>query len=150
MPHYIVYLAVVFPNGDEILANTTIIRWVHGADTLQHPIIYSVYYSPDNGDSWTLLATNLSEDNYEWDTTSVNDGSNYLIKVVAICSEGLAVEDISDSTFTIQNAPIETRPTITPTPTLSIPTPFAEFAVLIFSISILAIITRRRVKNKNF
>ncbi len=95
---------VVSPNGGETLNETVIIEWEGSLDPSDHSITYSVYYSSDNGITWTLLASDLTSTSYSWDTNSVPNGLSYLIKVTATCSEGETSEDISDSTFTIQNS----------------------------------------------
>jgi parallel beta-helix repeat protein len=94
---------VKVPNGGETLEGTVTIEWVASLDPFEHTITYSVYYSSDNGATWTQLTSDLTSTSYSWDTTTVPDGLSYLIKVVAICSEGETSEDVSDSTFAIQN-----------------------------------------------
>ena len=94
---------VIFPNGGEILENKSItIRWLESIDSSGHDITYSVSYSKDNGTTWNSLNSGLVTTSYEWDTSSLADGTKYLIKVVATCSEGLTVEDTSDQTFSIK------------------------------------------------
>ncbi|MFX0050666.1 MAG: NosD domain-containing protein [Candidatus Hermodarchaeota archaeon] len=91
------------PNGGETLEGTETIEWTASLDPSGHTITYTVYYSSDNGATWTQLTSDLTSTSYSWDTTTVPDGLSYLIKVVAICSEGETREDVSDSTFAIQN-----------------------------------------------
>ncbi|MFX0183654.1 MAG: NosD domain-containing protein [Candidatus Hodarchaeota archaeon] len=95
---------VKFPNGGETLEGTETIEWKASLDPFEHAITYTVYYSSDNAATWTQLTNDLSSTSYSWDTTTVSDGLSYLIKVVAICSEGDTREDVSDSTFAIQNS----------------------------------------------
>ncbi|MFQ5980462.1 MAG: right-handed parallel beta-helix repeat-containing protein [Candidatus Heimdallarchaeota archaeon] len=95
---------VVYPNGGETLSGTVSIRWSAAVDLLRHPVTYAVYYSPNNGDSWSLLAGTLTSTSYPWDTSGVSDGSHYLVRVVATCSGRLSTHDESDETFSIQNA----------------------------------------------
>jgi len=94
---------VIFPTGGETLQDTIALYWTPTNDTLEHPVNYMVSYSLDNGRTWTILATGLEPPRYEWDTTTVPDGSSYRLKVVATCAEGLTAEDSSDPSFTIQN-----------------------------------------------
>jgi parallel beta-helix repeat protein len=94
---------VIFPNGGEILENNSdTISWLESIDSSGHAVTYSVSYSKDNGTTWNSLDSGLVTTSYEWDTSSLADGTKYLIHVVATCSEGLTVEDTSDQTFSIK------------------------------------------------
>ncbi|MHA2294024.1 MAG: right-handed parallel beta-helix repeat-containing protein [Candidatus Hodarchaeales archaeon] len=106
---------IKFPNGGTTLNGTVTIEWSTSFDPYNHSIIYSVYYSSNNGDTWTQLASELTTTSYRWNSTAVPNGFNYLIKVVTTCSEGTTVQDISDGTLAIQNA----IPTTTETSTTS-------------------------------
>ncbi len=90
-----------FPNGGEILTTPVIISWLPAFDNHLHPISYSLYYSSDAGKIWNLIATNVSTPNYQWNVTQLPISSLYMVKVEAVCSEGLTVMDISDNTFSI-------------------------------------------------
>ncbi|MFX0063844.1 MAG: NosD domain-containing protein [Candidatus Hermodarchaeota archaeon] len=94
---------VLTPNGGEILKGIAIIDWIMSDDVMRHTITYSVFYSNTNGEHWTVIATNLTTSSYDWDTTTVADGNNFLIKVEATCFGGFTSVDLSDSTFSIQN-----------------------------------------------
>ncbi|MFX0209790.1 MAG: CARDB domain-containing protein, partial [Candidatus Hodarchaeota archaeon] len=94
---------IISPNGGEVLSNAVTIQWVASTDSWGHSITYSVHYCADGGVTWTLLATGLTSTSYSWDTTSIDYGIAYLIKVEALCSDGLLVGDLSDAVFTIQN-----------------------------------------------
>ncbi|MFQ5978852.1 MAG: hypothetical protein ACE5OZ_12055 [Candidatus Heimdallarchaeota archaeon] len=78
-------------------------NWTIANDALGHTVAYSVYYSSDNGSTWTFLASDLMNTTYFWDSTTVSNGPKYLIKVNATCSEGLTSMDASDATFMISN-----------------------------------------------
>ncbi|MHA2295581.1 MAG: right-handed parallel beta-helix repeat-containing protein [Candidatus Hodarchaeales archaeon] len=101
-PH-LVNPIVLFPNGGETLRGIITIQWFASTDSLGHNISYTVYYSSDSGETWLQLASDLTETNYQWDTTTEVDSSNYLVKVVSTCSDGLTTEYVSNVTFTIQN-----------------------------------------------
>jgi subtilase family serine protease len=67
-----------------------------------------IRYSDDSGSTWHTLASDLNNTGlYSWNTTSVNDGSNYLIRVEATNSAGKTGRDTSDSTFEIRNNPFQ-------------------------------------------
>ena len=102
---------VLSPNGGEAWKGIQSIMWT-ATDPQADPLIYTVYYSPNGGTTWTQLATGLTEPSYQWDTTKVMDGGNNLIKVEANDGEYIR-QDISDATFEIANVPITTT---TPAP----------------------------------
>lgn len=95
---------VIFPNGGATLNGIITIQWSPTIDQWGHSVAYTLYYSDDSGSTWFSLASDLDTTSYQWDTTTVLGGSEYLLKVVTICSAGLNTEDVTDSTFTIQNA----------------------------------------------
>ncbi len=94
---------LINPNGGEILSGMITIQWAMSIDSWDHNISYTLFYSSDNGFSWNLLQTGLSVTTYDWDTNTVADGSEYLIQVIANCSEGLITTDFSDGPFLIEN-----------------------------------------------
>ncbi|MFX0209735.1 MAG: right-handed parallel beta-helix repeat-containing protein [Candidatus Hodarchaeota archaeon] len=103
IPHSFSDPIIISPNGGETLKGSTQIQWSEAEDSLNHTVTYSIYFSFNNGITWFEIATGLTSCTFTWDTTSVADGSNYLIKVKAMCNQGLIVEDSSDDVFTIQN-----------------------------------------------
>jgi len=101
--HFLSPPVISYPTGGETLNGTVTIQWTAANDSLGHTVVYNVYYSADTGSNWSLLASGLTTTSYDWNTTAVADGSNYLVKVNASCTEGLWQVDVSDSTFTISN-----------------------------------------------
>ena len=80
------------------------ITWT-ATDPQSDTLTYTVYYSPNGGQTWTLLATDLTAPSYLWDTTTVVDGTTYLLKVEA--SDGTYTGgDHSNTPFTIANEPL--------------------------------------------
>jgi parallel beta-helix repeat protein len=96
---------VLYPNGGETLNEPITIRWDQSLDPDGLPITYSVYYSADGGAIWNLLKNELTSNSLVWNTTELSNGLSYLIKVVAINSDNVSNEDISDSTFIVENTP---------------------------------------------
>ncbi|MHA2247163.1 MAG: right-handed parallel beta-helix repeat-containing protein [Candidatus Hodarchaeales archaeon] len=103
------------PNGGETLLGTTTIQWATSNDSLGHTVTYTLSYSADGGSTWIILESGLTTTSYDWDTTTVIDGTNYLIQVNATCSEGLWQADTSDSAFIIDNPEVHafSIPTVT-------------------------------------
>lgn len=93
----------------------------------------------------TSIFSQLPIPSYEWDTTTVEDGPSYWIKVVATCSEGLTAEDLSHVPFIIQNLKATTTTLVG---AFSIPGwPMSMlFATIIL---ILVMIPLKRVKRKH-
>ena len=94
---------VLFPNGGTTLNGIVTIEWSPAIDQWGYMVNYTIYYSNDSGSTWISLASDLSTTSYQWDTTTVPDGTEYLVKVVATCAVDLSTEDVSNSIFTIQN-----------------------------------------------
>ncbi|MFX1512462.1 MAG: hypothetical protein ACFFCQ_07745, partial [Promethearchaeota archaeon] len=101
-PHTMSNPIILSPMDGETLNDTITIQWEPATDSWGHSIEYSVYYSPDGGSTWHPLITSLSAPNHSWNTTQVTDGTDYMIKVEAICTEGLTVITYS-GTFEIRN-----------------------------------------------
>jgi parallel beta-helix repeat protein len=113
--HFLIAPRITYPTGGEILSGTVTVQWDAAMDSLEHTIIYTVSYSIDGGNTWTILAMDVIATSYNWDTTTVTNGFNYLIQVNASCSEGLWQVDRTDYIFTIDNYIAHTLsiPTIT-------------------------------------
>ncbi|MFX0124007.1 MAG: BMP family protein [Candidatus Hodarchaeota archaeon] len=133
------------------LSGVVEISWMEAKDSMDHERGYDLFYSPDNGKTWIKLESRF------WDTTTVADGSDYLLKLVTTCSEGFYVEIVTEKTFSIQNdiTPTTTTPTKTTTaaPTTtseeaaSIGTPGLTGLILLFTISTLTISRKKRKNN---
>jgi len=92
--------AVVYPNGGETLSGTVTIQWNAADDVaVSHT---DVYYSPDGGLTWYYLGTTTGT-TLSWDTTTVSNGNDYLIRIVVYDTDGLHILDASDSTFAVDN-----------------------------------------------
>jgi len=101
---------VVSPNGGKVWQGMQTITWT-ATDPQADPLTYTVYYSPNGGNTWTQLATGLIEPLYLWDTTTMVDGANYLIRVEA--TDGKLTEmDVSNRPFEIANEAPNTAPTV--------------------------------------
>jgi hypothetical protein len=92
---------VTFPNGGETLtsgANYTI-TW-ESFDLDGDQLYFSITYSTDAGQSWLPIATGLNQTSCVWNTSYLEPGTKYHIKVIA--SDGVnTCEDLSDDTFTV-------------------------------------------------
>jgi hypothetical protein len=90
------------PVGAETWSGVRSITW-EATDPDGDPLTIGINYSPDGGGTWVTLFTGKSNDGvYSWDTTTVPNGVNYLVRVTA--SDGaLSATDRSAAVFTIYN-----------------------------------------------
>jgi hypothetical protein len=90
---------VLAPNGGEMWSGVQTILWQAWGDGLQ----VDIAWSQDTGQLWNgLVWGHPNTGTYAWNTTTVPDGSAYLIRVEAY-GEGLSGWDQSDATFTVKN-----------------------------------------------
>jgi parallel beta-helix repeat protein len=109
--HLILSPIILHPNGGEVLNSTIYINWTSSVDSHKHEINYTLYYSSNNGQDWVLLESDLKTTSYQWETKTVSNGKQYLIKIVAsCCSEGLNVTDFSNTVFIIENVNVSGFP----------------------------------------
>ena len=92
---------VLSPNGGELLNGTITVSW-DAVDFDSDPLTFDVYVSDNNGSDWSLLASGLTLEEYEWNTTLHDDGTSYMIRVDV--SDGvLQGTDASDDPFELDN-----------------------------------------------
>jgi hypothetical protein len=97
---------VLFPNGGEILDGTITVRWsASDPDTAYgDSLLVDVEFSPDGGTQWIGLQYGApNTDSLVWNTTGLDDGNNYLIRVRGVDIHGLSTADMSDAPFTLFN-----------------------------------------------
>ncbi len=99
--HILTRSFIYSPKGGESLKGTVTISWRPSGDFFSHPVTYLVEYSNDGGNSWSEIISSISDTTCSWDTTSVTDGNNYLIRVTSSCDGGLTRTYIS--VFTVNN-----------------------------------------------
>ncbi|MFX0114038.1 MAG: DUF4350 domain-containing protein [Candidatus Hodarchaeota archaeon] len=93
-------VTVLSPNGGEIFANRQVINWT-AIDPNKDLMAYDLHYSSDSS-TWISLASELSNTSYEWETSSVVDSDQYILRVSA--TDGLlSGQDESDNVFVIDN-----------------------------------------------
>ncbi|MFX1252361.1 MAG: S8 family serine peptidase [Promethearchaeota archaeon] len=110
MINFVPTVTITYPNGGETLSGSATITWM-ASDPEDDPLTFTIYYW--DGGSWVEITSGLDVLSYDWDTTTVPDGSTYKIRVVA--SDGaLTGEDESDAVFTIENPDPPTVTVISP------------------------------------
>ncbi len=118
LPPQITEPTIIYPSDGSTIGGTINIFWDASVDIWNSstPVLYSVYYSSDDGTTWHEIAVDISVTDQIWPSNNVNDG-DYLIKVVAYTANGLVKENIVS--FTVQNTITSTteNPTTTTTAT---------------------------------
>jgi len=93
-------VSVLSPNGGETLLTQSAIEW-SASDDDGDPLSYAVLFSPDGGDEWNTLATDVATTSYEWDLRGLPPSPSYLVKVIA--TDGFNTGyDASNGPFTVQ------------------------------------------------
>jgi parallel beta-helix repeat protein len=98
---------VTYPDGGEnlIAGENCTISW-NASDLDGDDLLYTVLYSADGGVNWNPLIIDLNETSYVWDTSHLQKGTNYLLRLIA--TDGVNTgEDVSNSTFTVKVHDIE-------------------------------------------
>ena len=93
-------VTVSYPNGGETLSGVITIQWSATDDSSVAKA--DVYYSDDGGKTWHFIGSTTTN-SIQWDTTTVANGNDYLIRVIVYDDSGLSAYDISDGPFTIDN-----------------------------------------------
>jgi len=101
--HFVTHRAwVIQPNGGEEISGDYTITWGDSSAT-GAPLLADIGYSRDRGKTYTDIVTSIpSTHSYLWNTTTVPDGTRYLIRITV--HDTLAVgEGVSDTCFTVNN-----------------------------------------------
>lgn len=93
---------VLFPNGGEYLSGEETITWYLSDNNDPSPDA-TLYYSHDGGTTWEYIDEISGETSYLWNTSSLEDGGNYLMKVAAEDRAGNTAVDESNAPFTVDN-----------------------------------------------
>ncbi|MHA2032011.1 MAG: right-handed parallel beta-helix repeat-containing protein, partial [Candidatus Kariarchaeaceae archaeon] len=131
---------VIYPNGGESLSGIINVQWYEPSNE-KYPdeITYWVFYSNDAGSQWFIIQfgsigtsdpTGQNVLSLEWDTKLVEDGSEYLIQVVAVDKIGSVSSDMSDDVFQIKNGIETTTTTTTDTTTETSPSLTPAWTIL--------------------
>jgi len=105
-------ISLTQPDGDEQVSGNYEIKWT-ATDSDGDTVTVDIYYSSDSGTNFTLISSGETNDgSYIWDTTSVSDGANYRIKLVAT-DGSLSSSDVSSSDFEVRNSTQNLAPSIT-------------------------------------
>ena len=94
-------ISLTYPDGGESVNGTVVIQWT-ATDDFDDDLDIDISYSNDSGITWHIISTNEENDgSYDWDTTVLSEGNEYLVQVTATDNAGLSSNDTSDATFTL-------------------------------------------------
>jgi subtilisin family serine protease len=94
-------VTVLYPNGGEIVAGTCAIQWT-ASDPDGDPLTVDIEYSDDNGVTWyPIIMGTGNTGSYPWDTNSVSQGTQYLIRITVYDGFGGTAQDQSDGVFAV-------------------------------------------------
>ncbi|MFW9903195.1 MAG: hypothetical protein ACFFFH_02600 [Candidatus Thorarchaeota archaeon] len=134
-------VTLISPNGGDVVVNDILpISWVI-ANPIELETTYDIYFSSDEGISWDLIIDNLETTSYQWNTSLLENGEKYLVKITAkAIYEGkkLISEDKSDSTFIIIHS-IDTEDLE------KFNTPGFSLGIVLLSIVCFAVLTKKRM-----
>ena len=110
-------VTVTYPTNVGETVNGTITVSADANDDDGNITNVSFYYSNDSGTNWYFIynneTTNLTTYSYAWNTTTVSDGSNYIIRATATDNSSETASDTSNNTFTVQNTEAPGKPNVT-------------------------------------
>jgi len=92
---------VISPNGGEIFSKKIKIQWLVSDNKDSFPKV-EIDYSNNGGISWYSVDEVYGISDYMWNTSSLEDGKDYLIRISATDNAGNSNDDVSDSPFTIR------------------------------------------------
>ncbi|MBN1280548.1 MAG: right-handed parallel beta-helix repeat-containing protein [Candidatus Thermoplasmatota archaeon] len=107
-------VTVDYPNGGEVVSGEIAILWTATDDmSAASNTDIMIEFSGDAGASWQTIASGLSNTgSYTWNTTTVADSTDCLIKIYAADEFLNNASDVSDAVFEIFNNP--NQPPATP------------------------------------
>lgn len=99
--HLLSIPTILQPEEGATLNRTVVIQWSASIDSEGHSVFYTLSYSLNNGNSWTLIASDFTSTSYSWDIPGPPLGSKVLLQIVATCSEGSSVTYFSARPYNI-------------------------------------------------
>lgn len=100
--HKVVVTGFISPRVGDIFFIEITVGWNSEGCSIGHLVLYTLYYSIDNGINWITIEEDIDGTSLMWSQiTTLMPGTNYMLKLVAECTEGIVVEIKMDGTFTI-------------------------------------------------
>lgn len=107
-----------FDLNAKVISEQLELDWAQSADSHDHLVYYSLYFSLDNSEDWSPYEERFTDSSYSMDTTLVPDNSQYRLRIL-VSDESYAIIYNYDTpyTFEINNNPIIVSSTVDVTPT---------------------------------
>ena len=91
------------PSEGQAVSGSLVITWqAKDQDGEDDALQVDIYISADGGDTFSVLVSGLVGDSYVWDTTGVEDGDQYLLKVAVEDADG-NVGEATSPIFSVAN-----------------------------------------------
>ena len=130
-------LTLTQPIDSTSISGTTTIQWLIATNKLANPISFDIYYSTSLS-NWESIVSDLSINQYNWDTTGLQNGTYYL-KIIA--TSGAITVESQIIKLSIENMESESiKTTDSSTDTVS----FSRFPSLFVLLLIFIVIVRKR------
>jgi parallel beta-helix repeat protein len=103
-------IQIIFPPNLQVLKSSQIIHneinltWTPATDLWDLNVKYNLYYSENGGTTWDAIISGLENTNYLWIIKNLPDGSNYILLLESVNTNGLNI-NITSVIFTIDNTP---------------------------------------------
>ncbi len=92
---------ITYPQEGDIVRGSVKIKW--NATDESGSVDITLKYSPNNGQTWTLIVEHTSNDGeYLWNVSNLTDGSEYVLQIIAVDASGNTARYFTEP-FTIDN-----------------------------------------------
>ena len=152
-PHLLSQPVLIAPENGETFINSVEISWQESRDSFGHNVSYSIFYSSDNGVSWTLVVSNLTQLVYTWDTGEIEAPHEYLVKIVASCTDDQTRDSYHRSITIVQEttttaSSIQTNPPTTNPGSLSQGVPVGWYLFPLIMLALTFLVHQKRKKKR--
>ena len=93
---------IVTSIDQEILKGSVVLRWTESVDSFGYDVFYRVCFSKDYR-IWKPLASDIQTTSYSLNTRTLDDGSNYWLRIQSYCSESGMLNEVFFGSFSVQN-----------------------------------------------
>ncbi|MHA1908155.1 MAG: right-handed parallel beta-helix repeat-containing protein, partial [Candidatus Thorarchaeota archaeon] len=81
--HFMLPATISSPTTGSDYPSDITVTWSSAFDSDGHSITYDLYYSNNSGSNWYSLATGLTNNSLYWNTTTLSEGTEYQVRIVA-------------------------------------------------------------------
>ena len=92
---------ITYPKGGEVVGGSVLIKW--NASDESGVVKITLKYSPNDGQTWTLIVENTANDGeYLWNASALSDGSQYILQIIATDASNNTARYFTDD-FSVDN-----------------------------------------------